>query len=236
MSGEIVSTSGERKRKKMALPDAIMQAARDGDGDRVFAWLDAHEAAAPRTVNAYHVGQGVTMLMAIACGRADASHDSETSCLQLARELVRRGADVNLSANSVDIGPFELAFASLDRPGSSDIRGEFVRDFVSLLIDSGLEIDDSAFFVPIGAFIGGHSSRCLAEMCFALVRADAPRLDSAVRQFIRQQTILSAFAQDEHWLTCRALAEGVKAAGGEQEQQQHAGCFPERTSNSVALC
>ena len=72
----------------MAVPTAILEAARDGDRDRVLAWLDAPDVEETRDVNA--VGEGdVSLLMMIA-----SRLDSETS-LELARDLVRRGADVN---------------------------------------------------------------------------------------------------------------------------------------------
>ena len=49
----------------MAVPTAILEAARDGDRDRVLAWLDAPDVEETRDVNA--VGEGdVSLLMMIA--------------------------------------------------------------------------------------------------------------------------------------------------------------------------
>ena len=82
----------------MAVPAAtlegsILDAAREGDRDTVVAWLDSPGA----DVNA--VGHdGVSLLMVVACRYgpdAPPTRDAEAS-LELARELLRRGADVNL--------------------------------------------------------------------------------------------------------------------------------------------
>ena len=115
----------------MAVPTAILEAARDGDRDRVLAWLDAPDVEETRDVNA--VGEGdVSLLMMIA-----SRLDSETS-LELARDLVRRGADVNHHSVPEDLRVIVVALGSLQNAGI----GEFVRDFVILLIENGLEFDD----------------------------------------------------------------------------------------------
>ena len=69
----------------MALPTALMRAARDGDGDTILAWLHAPNV----DVNAVNEPTGMILLMVIAC------HLNSTASVQMARELVHRGADVN---------------------------------------------------------------------------------------------------------------------------------------------
>jgi len=86
-----------------------------------------------------------------------------------------------------------------------------VRDFACLLIDAGLQLSELCVFMLLQMFVHGQSSRFLAEIFFKLLRAGAP-MDTAPTYFRTEQT--PALAQDEHWSACRALAEGVQAAGG----------------------
>ena len=193
----------------MAVPTAILEAARDGDRDRVLAWLDAPDVEETRDVNAVGEG-GVTLLMMIA-----SRLDSETS-LELARDLVRRGADVNHSSDSENLSVIIVALGSLQHLGID----EFVRDFVILLIENGLEFDDLTALFPLSCFLPGQrttyqgpSSRFIAEIFFAMVRAGAP-ISHVVRECQLEETNHPALAHEEHWSACRALAEGVQAAGG----------------------
>ncbi len=201
----------------MAVPAAtlegsILDAAREGDRDTVVAWLDSPGA----NVNAV-AHDGVSLLMVVGCRYGPDGpppRDAETS-LELARELLRRGADVNLELvrpSSIKLRAFEISLSCLDTAFvSDDAAPEFVRDFAYLLIDAGSQVSELCVFTLLQMFVNGQSSRCLAEIFFKLLRAGAP-MDTAPTYFRTEQT--PALAQDEHWSACRALAEGVQAAGG----------------------
>ena len=60
-------------------------------------------------------------------------------------------------------------------------------------------------------FARGQSSRPLAEVVFALVRAGSPVYDRDALE--RYETRCPALASDEHWLACKDLILGVRAAG-----------------------
>ena len=99
---------------------------------------------------------------------------------------------------------------------SDDAAPEFVRDFAYLLIDAGLQVSELCVFTLLQMFVNGQSSRCLAEIFFKLLRAGAPMDTVSLfpTYFQTTQASTPALAQDEHWSACRALAEGVEAAGG----------------------
>ena len=91
---------------------------------------------------------------------------------------------------------------------------------VILLIENGLEFDDLTALFPLSCFLPGQrttyqgpSSRFIAEIFFAMVRAGAP-ITHVVRECQLEETNHPALAHEEHWSACRALAEGVQAAGG----------------------
>ena len=139
---------------------------------------------------------------------------------ELARELLRRGADVNLELvrpSFENVGAFEMSLSCLNAVFvSDDAAPEFVRDFACLLIDAGLQVSELQVFTLLQMFVNGQSSRCLAEIFFKLLRAGAP-MDAVSlfpSYFQTTQASTPALAQDEHWSACRALAEGVEAAGG----------------------
>ena len=196
----------------MAVPMAILDAARLGDRETVVAWLDSPGA----NVNAV-AHDGVSLLMVVACRYGPdglPTRDAEAS-LELARELLRRGADVNLELvrpSFENVGAFEMSLSCLNAVFvSDDAAPEFVRDFACLLIDAGLQVSELQVFTLLQMFVNGQSSRCLAEIFFKLLRAGAP-MDTAPTYFRTEET--PVLAQDEHWSACRALAEGVEAAGG----------------------
>ena len=201
----------------MAVPMAILDAAREGDRDTVVAWLDSPGA----DVNAL-AHDGVSLLMVVGCRYgpdAPPTRDAEAS-LELARELLRRGADVNLELvrpSFENVGAFEMSLSCLNAVFvSDDAAPEFVRDFACLLIDAGLQVSELQVFTLLQMFVNGQSSRCLAEIFFKLLRAGAP-MDAVSlfpTYFQTTQASTPALAQDEHWSACRALAEGVEAAGG----------------------
>ena len=194
---------------------AILDAARLGDRETVVAWLDSPGA----NVNA--VGHdGMSLLMAVACryvADAPPTRDAEAS-LEVARELLRRGADVNLELvrpSSIKLRAFEISLSCLDTAFvSDDAAPEFVRDFAYLLIDAGLQSSELQVITLLQMFVNGQSSRCLAEIFFKLLRAGAPMDTVTFLPTYFQLTSTPALAQDEHWSACRALAEGVEAAGG----------------------
>ena len=159
----------------MAVPAAtlegsILDAAREGDRDTVVAWLDSPGA----DVNA--VGHdGVSLLMVVACRYGPdglPTRDAEAS-LELARELLRRGADVNLELvrpSFENVGAFEMSLSCLNAVFvSDDAAPEFVRDFACLLIDAGLQVSELQVFTLLQMFVNGQSSRCLAEIFFKLL-------------------------------------------------------------------
>ena len=193
------------------LEGSILEAARIGDRDTVVAWLDSPGA----DVNA--VGHdGMSLLMAVACryGEDAPTRDAEAS-LEVARELLRRGADVNLELvrpSFENVGAFEMSLSCLNAVFvSDDAAPEFVRDFAYLLIDAGSQVSELCVFTLLQMFVNGQSSRCLAEIFFKLLRAGAPM--RTIPTYFQQRST-PALAQDEHWSACRALAEGVQAAGG----------------------
>ena len=201
----------------MAVPMAILDAARLGDRETVVAWLDSPGA----NVNAV-AHDGVSLLMVVGCRYGPDGpppRDAETS-LELARELLRRGADVNLELvrpSSIKLRAFEISLSCLDTAFvSDDAAPEFVRDFAYLLIDAGSQVSELCVFTLLQMFVNGQSSRCLAEIFFKLLRAGAPMDTVSLfpTYFQTTQASTPALAQDEHWSACRALAEGVEAAGG----------------------
>ena len=201
----------------MAVPMAILDAARLGDRETVVAWLDSPGA----NVNAV-AHDGVSLLMVVGCRYGPDGpppRDAETS-LELARELLRRGADVNLELvrpSFENVGAFEMSLSCLNAVFvSDDAAPEFVRDFACLLIDAGMKLSMLCVIMLLRMFVNGQSSRCLAEIFFKLLRAGAP-MDAVSlfpTYFQTTQASTPALAQDEHWSACRALAEGVEAAGG----------------------
>ena len=184
--------------------------------DTVVAWLDSPGA----NVNAVgHDGMSLLMAVAYRYGADAPTRDAEAS-LEVARELLRRGADVNLELvrhSSVKLSAFEISLSNLNPAFvSDDAAPEFVRDFACLLIDAGLQVRELQVFTLLQMFVNGQSSRCLAEIFFKLLRAGAP-MDAVSlfpTYFQTTQASTPALAQDEHWSACRALAEGVEAAGG----------------------
>ena len=193
------------------LEGSILEAARIGDRDTVVAWLDSPGA----DVNA--VGHdGMSLLMAVACRYGvDAPTGEAEASLEVARELVRRGADVNLELvrhSSVKLKAFEISLSNLNPAFvPDDAAPEFVRDFSCLLIDAGMQLSTLCVIMLLRMFVNGQSSRCLAEIFFKLLRAGAPM--RTIPTYFQQRST-PALAQDEHWSACRALAEGVQAAGG----------------------
>ena len=136
--------------------------------------------------------------------------------VQMARELVHRGADVNgRTYPQGNLSAVDFAFASLE---STSALAEFVRDFVFMLIDTGLEPDGIYLSLVLETFFNGHSSRFLAEIFFELLRAGSPLVspgsNPVLQQCEKRESRQPALTHDEHWNSSKALAEGVRAAGG----------------------
>ena len=132
-------------------------------------------------------------------------------------ELVRRGADLHsfrIPADNVRIGVFDMALTGVVA-GSS--RPELFRDFVLQWLAREPDLVHShgsaapRLRVVFEVFAREGSSRPVAEVVFALVRAGAPLHDRDALE--RYETRCPALATDEHWLACKDLILGVRAAG-----------------------
>ena len=193
----------------MVLPVEIFSAARTGDRDAVLAYLDTQDDAGDaRDVNEQTV-HGGSVLMAAVCQIDSAAN------LAFVWELVRRGADLASFipvGDDVRIGVFDMAVSGMNQGNS---RPESFRDFVLQWLgreDLVLSAHDGPRVSPIcEVFARGHSSRPVAEVVFALVRAGAPLYDRDALE--RYETRCPALATDEHWLACKDLILGVRAAG-----------------------
>ena len=194
----------------MVVPSEIVNAAIDGDNARVLAWLDA-DVAERRDANDVEEETGHTLLIAAAADISSVAH------VDLARELIRRGADVNVVEREELMSPFQLALLGGETPG------ERARDFALVLLGGGLALKrSSGNWHPLGTAIAALKAgptRAYAEVIFALLRAGAP-LDatyqnmSAERMFATFQSGRPELAHDEHWAACTKLVADVRAAGG----------------------
>ena len=187
-------------------------AARNGDIDLVEVYLDCpdYPGAWPKDINE-HTDFGGTILMGAV------SQIDSAAKLAFVWELVRRGADLALfiQGDEFRIGVFDLAINGLRRGRS---RPELFRDFVLqwLARESGLVQPEGSRVPPrlrivFEVFARGQSSRPVAEVVFALVRAGSPVYDRDALE--RYETRCPALATDEHWLACKTLILGVRAAG-----------------------
>ena len=206
----------------MVLPLHIFDAAKSGDRDAVFAWLDNQDDSGrvvgdARDVNEHCEGGGSVLMAA-------ASQIDSAAKLAFVWELVGRGADLGAIVQGPDyqIGVFEMAVsgASLGRS-----RPELFRDFVlqwlarepDLALPRVAAEDRSRLRIVFGfifqIFVRGHSSRPVAEVVFALVRAGARVLAYDRGNLEENETRCPALATDEHWLACKGIILGVRAAG-----------------------
>ena len=89
------------------IPEAISTAAQEGRAETVLAWLDADER---HDVNDVEEESGFTLLIAAASDLSSVAH------VDLARELIRRGADVNVVGGSSWATPLKLALLGGETP------------------------------------------------------------------------------------------------------------------------
>ena len=194
----------------MVLPAQIFMAARNGDIDLVEVYLDNpdYPGAWPKDINE-HTDFGGTILMGAV------SQIDSAAKLAFVWELVNRGADLHsvVDPESRAICVFDMACSGVC---SGISRPELFRDFVLQWLDRE-DFVLSVFGPRVSAvcelFARGHSSRPVAEVVFALVRAGSPVYDRDALERYEARHPQFNLAQDEHWLACKTLILGVRAAG-----------------------
>ena len=191
----------------MVLPLEMFRAAQSGDRDAVLAYLyPQDDSGDARDVNEQTEEGGSILMGAV-------SQIDSAAKLAFVWELVRRGADLALFIQGDDfrIGVFDLAINGLRRGRS---RPELFRDFLLQWLDRE-DFVLSVFGPRVSAvcelFARGHSSRPVAEVLFALVRAGSPLYERQTLEL--HEARHPPLAQDEHWLACKDLILGVGAAG-----------------------
>ena len=215
----------------MVVPHGIFAAAGRGDNQAVLAWLDA----GPRDINELHEsGYALLHVVGLNVGR----HQAGNNHIELARELLRRGADVNVRSGSRQDGkretPFMMALSWLYK---LDDGVGLRRDFLMMLLDAGSDPNAS-----VTSNIGDNGTRCSLN-CLALtllyagpsgpdrdvfaglIRAGASLdrasavdgIDESIdATMARCETRPESpdFVRSEHWAACKALVADVRAAGG----------------------
>ena len=193
----------------MVLPAQIFMAARNGDIDLVEVYLDCpdYPGAWPKDINE-HTDFGGTILMGAV------SQIDSAAKLAFVWELVNRGADLHSVIDHRNICVFDMATAGVCGGAS---RPELFRDLVLRWLARESDLVHShgssapRLSVVCEIFAREQSSRPVAEVIFALVRAGAPLYGRGALE--RYETRCPALARDEHWLACKALILGVRAAG-----------------------
>ena len=195
----------------MVLPAQIFMAARNGDIDLVEVYLDCpdYPGAWPKDINE-HTDFGGTILMGAV------SQIDSAAKLAFVWELVNRGADLHsvVDPESRAICVFDMACSGVC---SGISRPELFRDFVLQWLARESDLVHShgsaapRLSVVCEIFAREQSSRPVAEVIFALVRAGSPVYDRDALE--RYETRCPALATDEHWLACKTLILGVRAAG-----------------------
>ena len=149
----------------------------------------------------------------------------------LARELVARGADVNIRSFS-GMSAFETAILC-SHPTALEPGPE--RDYLLLLIDAGLTLKEPDQHDPLAWTFRKFAqapSRPALQFLTALLRAgsslDAVTSDRPAAGLLlvvpgdrSAETLLRRLEQEdptlvhnEHWVACRALVDAIRAAGG----------------------
>ena len=199
-------------RKKMVLPAQIFMAARNGDIDLVEVYLNwpGFPGAPLNDINE-HTDFGGTILMGAV------SQIDSAAKLKFVWELVNHGADLHsvVDPESRAICVFDMVCSGVCGRIS---RPELFRDFVlrwlarepDLVHPEGSRVPPRLRII-FEVFARGQSSRPVAEVVFALVRAGSPVYDRDALE--RYETRCPALATDEHWLACKDLILGVRAAG-----------------------
>ena len=206
-------------KKKMVLPPEIFMAARNGDSGIVDAYLSLAGGAA-HDINE-QTGFGGTILMGAV------SQIDSAAKLAFVWELINRGADLHSTVEPPrNICVFDMAVSGVCGEVSCP---ELFRDFVLQWLARDPDLVQTEESVRM--YLSGHtegreaprlgivfevfareqSSRPVAEVVFALVRAGAPLYDRDALE--RYETRCPALATDEHWLACKDIILGVRAAG-----------------------
>ena len=123
------------------LPEAIGEAANEGDFERVKAWLDGGSESAPRSVNDFDV-DGWSLLMWASGGFDDVLTENH---VRIARYLVSRGARLDVTSRLSGSTALHLACSS---------RGA-APEFVSVLVSAGanVNVEDEDEVRPLGRII-----------------------------------------------------------------------------------
>ena len=123
------------------LPEAIGEAANEGDFERVKAWLDGGSESAPRSVNDFDV-DGWSLLMWASGGFDDVLTERH---VRIARYLVSRGARLDVTSRLSGSTALHLACSS---------RGA-APEFVSVLVSAGanVNVEDEDEVRPLGRII-----------------------------------------------------------------------------------
>ena len=192
------------------LPEAVCQAAEDGDIETVNAWL--RTAPDVNAVDKY----GRTLLYLAARGKINAPK------VDLARRLLDLGADVNSCDPSNEVTSLHIASR-----GKSEEAVEMVR----LLLLAGADVNARTRYggvTPMGYFplyANRDTERVLSHnllvICKLLLRAGASIDDVNSRTDWQPDTSMEARLQkyakpadDEQWLAVKRLVADVRAAGG----------------------
>ncbi len=148
--------------------------------------------------------------------------------LELARELVRRGADVNLRPSY----NFNMVIQDVDKAEATGDHEhiDLLRGFVLLLLEGGLALENTRSeddFAPLVMAVEGLSScptPALLNIISDLLRFGSP-IDAIVffpeakpieflaARFEQMKEMNPPLAQNEHWVNCKKLFAAVRAAG-----------------------
>ena len=133
--------SSDSEEEAGVLPEAIGEAANEGDFERVKAWLDGGSESAPRSVNDLDE-DGWSLLLWASGGYGDILTEDH---VRIARYLVSRGARLDVASRVS--GSTALHFACSSRGASPE--------YVSVLVAAGAQInaEDNDEVRPLGRII-----------------------------------------------------------------------------------
>ena len=179
-----------------ALPDEVLVAARNGDLERVSAWLDA--GGDIHAVDRLHESETL-LIAATTTRRAD-----------LARYLLSRGVNVNQAFSGRGSGKTALHEACLPEIASMHVA--------SLLLAAGANVNATTHrgWTPLG--ISVYREGTSTEIAALLLRAGASldnccRNDSAEDVMREREARRPSLAGDEKWNAVKAMIAGVRAHG-----------------------
>ena len=215
----------------MVLPIEVLRAAATGQPQAVLAWLDA----APRDINdvgpvVSPLGESEISLLGATALNVTMNPHATADHIDLARELLRRGADV--------VNPW--SFINTIGYSANRRNDELARDLVALLLGAGADpnghetaqilgaahITFSGLAFAINALSKETQSGPRWGIVQALIRAGAS-LDRNYKYGDREETAEELMARFEHevpnfdphdsighWAACKTLVADVRAAGG----------------------